>query len=79
LHQRYIKKGIYLNNSITSSSKIKIWWWQDKTFIRGTGFEIGGQKEEGKEVELKQMTLLDINGNGLCGKNGLQYPFCATE
>ena len=46
---------------------------RDKTTIRGGGFEIGGTKEEGKNVALKEMTLQEASWNGLESNGGLSF------
>ena len=46
---------------------------QDKTFIRGKGIYIQGEKEEGKKVELKHMTISETSMNGVFGFDGLSW------
>jgi hypothetical protein len=46
---------------------------RDKTFIRGGGFKIQGTKEDGKNVELKDMTVSGASAHGLSSNNGLSF------
>jgi hypothetical protein len=46
---------------------------QDKTIIQGYGFRIEGEKEEGKNVVLKDMTISEMNGNGVYTDDGLSW------
>ena len=46
---------------------------RDKTTIHGGGFRIAGMKEEGKEVELKDMTIEGSSRQGLHNNNGLSW------
>jgi hypothetical protein len=45
---------------------------RDKTTIRGGGFDIEGEKEEGKKVEVQDMTVRS-DGHGVCGYDGLFF------
>jgi hypothetical protein len=46
---------------------------RDKTFIQGGGFDIRGEKEEGKNVVLKNMTISGTKYNGVFAFNGLSF------
>ena len=46
---------------------------QEKTFLFGCTFCIGGTKEEGKKVELKDMTISETDGDGVVGDGGLSW------
>ena len=47
---------------------------RDQTFVKGYGFKIQGDKEEGKNVVLKDMTISETtSGNGVSGENGLSW------
>ena len=46
---------------------------QNNTIIRGKGFDIRGEKEEGKNVVLKHMTISETSGNGVEGYEGLSW------
>ena len=46
---------------------------RDKTFIQGGGFDIRGEKEEGKNVVLKDMTISETSDNGVFGYEGLSW------
>jgi hypothetical protein len=71
----YIKEGNHeAGGKMTIKYAMKvIGAGRDKTFIRGGGFEIGGTKEEGKNVALKEMTLQEASGFGLFDSNGLSF------
>jgi hypothetical protein len=46
---------------------------RDKTTIHGSGFRIGGTKEEGKTAVLKGMTMKGSSELGLLNQNGLSF------
>jgi hypothetical protein len=50
---------------------------QDKTTIHGNGFRIEGTKEEGKEVDMQDLTMKgssqSMSQSGLSGRNGLFF------
>jgi hypothetical protein len=46
---------------------------RDQTFVKGGGFVIQGTKEEGKNVELKDMTISETSEYGVYGENGLSW------
>ena len=46
---------------------------RDKTTIHGDGFRIQGTKEEGKEVDMQDMTIKGASQSGLWGRNGLSF------
>ena len=43
---------------------------RDQTFVKGYGFKIQGDKEEGKNVVLKDMTISETSGHGVYGYYG---------
>ena len=46
---------------------------QNNTIIQGKGFKIEGEKEEGKNVVLKDMTISETSMNGVYGYDGLSW------
>jgi hypothetical protein len=46
---------------------------RDKTTIHGDGFRIQGTKEEGREVDMQDMTIKGASQSGLFGNNGLSF------
>jgi hypothetical protein len=47
---------------------------RDQTFVKGRGFKIHtGEKEEGKNVVLKDMTISETSDNGVHGLNSLSW------
>jgi hypothetical protein len=46
---------------------------RDQTFVKGYGFKIEGEKEEGKNVVLKDMTISETSMNGVDGYDGLSW------
>ena len=46
---------------------------QNNTIIQGKGFKIEGEKEDGKNVVLKDMTISETSGHGVVGFNGLSW------
>jgi hypothetical protein len=46
---------------------------RDKTILLGGGFEFKGTKEEGKEVNMQDMTTKGSSGSGLYNNNGLSF------
>ena len=46
---------------------------RDQTFVKGYGFWIKGEKEEGKNVVLKDMTISETSESGVVGMYGLSW------
>jgi hypothetical protein len=46
---------------------------RDQTFVKGYGFYIGGEKEEGKNVVLKHMTISETENSAVFGYKGLSW------
>ena len=46
---------------------------RDQTFVKGYGFRIEGEKEEGKNVALKDMTISETSESGVVGMYGLSW------
>jgi hypothetical protein len=46
---------------------------QNNTIIQGKGFKIEGEKEEGKNVVLKDMTISETSSSGVYGSHGLSW------
>ena len=46
---------------------------RDQTIVKGAGFKIKGEKEEGKNVVLKDMTISETSGHGVVGDDGLSW------
>ena len=70
-----LKEGTYdLKDSLTIECPLSIHGaGQDKTFIRGKSIYIQGEKEEGKKVELKHMTISETRYNGVECDDGLSW------
>ena len=71
----YLMKGTHI---VTDDLKIEhpiniIGAGRDQTFVKGGGFDIQGTKEEGKKVELKNMTISETSNCGVYGDNGLSW------
>jgi hypothetical protein len=71
----YLMKGTHIMTSILSiEDPINIIGaGRDLTFVKGYGFHIKGEKEEGKNVVLKDMTISETSGNGVWGFDGLSW------
>jgi hypothetical protein len=70
-----LKEGTYdLKDSLRIECPLSIHGaGQDKTFIQGTGLQIQGKKEEGKNVVLKDMTISETSDCGVSGYDGLSW------
>jgi len=68
----FLEKGIHVNSD---RIELKEEWkisgaGRDQTFVKGCGFDIEGEKEEGKNVVLKDMTMSGIE---VSGRDGLSW------
>ena len=72
----FLEKGIHI---VTGQDIVLKKEWKisgagrDQTFVKGGGFDIQGEKEEGKNVVLKHMTISETSGNGVEGYEGLSW------
>ena len=72
----YLMKGTHIvtEDYVIIEQAIKIFGaGRDLTIVKGGGFLIGGKKEEGKNVVLKDMTISETSKSGVEGFDGLSW------
>ena len=72
----YLTAGVHVVTggyvSITQAIKIH-GAGRDRTIVKGGGFRIEGKKAEGKQVELKDMTISETSESGVYADDGLSF------